>query len=73
MKKLTKEKRKLLINGILLITSVILIMGTSYAWLTLTLTATKTNVIKVGTLLLNLYDQTSIAIDQDKAVPVYDE
>ena len=63
-----KSKRLL----VLTLTLVLLIVG-SYAWLTLTIDKTKTNVLRAGTLSLVLDDTTSEGIKLEKAVPISDE
>lgn len=47
-------------------------MGVSYAWLTLTLTGTKTQVLKAGTLELTLDESTSNGINLDQVQPITD-
>ena len=51
---------------------IVLVAG-SYAWLTLTIDKTKTNVLRAGTLSLVLDDTTSEGIKLEKAVPISDE
>lgn len=52
--------------------TLILIIGGSYAWLTLTKTGAKTNVIKAGSLNLTLDDKASSGILLENAVPMSD-
>ncbi len=49
-----------------------MLLSASYAWLQLTLNGTKTNVIKVGDLSLELDDTNGVAIDGNGVVPVLD-
>ncbi len=51
---------------------IVLVAG-SYAWLTLTIDKTNTNVLRAGTLSLVLDDTTSNGIKLEKAVPISDE
>ena len=51
---------------------IVLVAG-SYAWLTLTIDKTNTNVLRAGTLSLVLDDTTSGGIKLEKAVPMSDE
>ena len=51
---------------------IVLVAG-SYAWLTLTIDKTNTNVLRAGTLSLILDDTTSGGIKLEKAVPISDE
>ena len=57
---------------ILLLIALILMLGGTYAWLTLSLTGTKTNNIVVGNLSLKLKDDTTNGISIDNAYPVSD-
>ena len=69
-----KEKKKVLYRfGLPIILGTILLLGVSYAWLSLTLTGTKTNVLKAGTLSLVLDDTTGEGINISGAVPMLDE
>lgn len=52
--------------------ALVLLIGGSFAWLTLTLTGTKTNVIKAGTLSLTLDDNATEGISITEGVPVSD-
>ena len=71
---MTKEQKKKLYRfGLPVILGTILLLGVSYAWLSLTLTGTKTNVLKAGTLSLVLNDTTGNGIDMSGAVPMLDE
>ncbi len=56
-----------------IIALVAIALGVSYAWLQLTLEGTKTNVIKVGDLTLELNDEEGIAINGNDVVPELDE
>ena len=51
----------------------IVLLGGTYAWLTLQVNGEKTNVLKAGTLSLVLDDTTSEGIKLEKAVPISDE
>ena len=51
----------------------VVLLGGSYAWLTLTIDKTNTNVLRAGTLSLVLDDTTSEGIKLEKAVPISDE
>ena len=51
---------------------IVLVAG-SYAWLTLTIDKTNTNVLRAGTLSLVLDDTTSNGIKLERAVPISDE
>ena len=68
-KKLNKTTQQLFVLAFALI----LLIGGSYAWLTLQVTGEKTNVLKAGTLSLVLDDTTSEGIKLEKAVPISDE
>ena len=69
-----KEKKKVLYRfGLPIILGTILLLGVSYAWLSLTLTGTKTNVLKAGTLSLVLDDTTGDGINISGGVPMLDE
>lgn len=57
---------------IALAAALVLLIGGSFAWLTLTLTGTKNNVIKAGTLSLTLDDTTTEGINITEGVPVSD-
>ncbi len=71
---MTKEQKKLLFGfGLPIILGTILLLGASYAWLQLTLNGTKTNVLKVGDLSLELDDTNGVAINGDGVLPVLDE
>ncbi len=52
---------------------VVLLVSSSYAFLSLTLTGTKKNILKAGTLSLKLDDKTTTGISLEKAIPVTDE
>ena len=64
------EKKRLLVVAVLL--AVIVLIGGTYAWLTLTKTGTKTNIIKAGSLQLVLDDTTSNGILLENAIPISD-
>ena len=51
----------------------LVLLGGTYAWLTLQVTGEKTNVLRAGTLSLVLDDTTSNGIKLEKAVPISDE
>ena len=51
----------------------VVLLGGTYAWLTLQVNGEKTNVLKAGTLSLVLDDTTSEGIKLEKAVPISDE
>ena len=51
----------------------VVLLGGTYAWLTLQVNGEKTNVLKAGTLSLVLDDTTSGGIKLEKAVPISDE
>ena len=69
-----REKRnKLFKLGLPIILGTILLIGVSYAWLTLTLNGTKTNVLKAGSLSLTLTDTATNGINMTGAVPMLDE
>lgn len=58
--------------GLPIILGTILLLGSSYAWLTLTLNGTKTNVLKSGTLSLVLDDKSSTGISMLTELPTSD-
>ena len=62
-----KNKKKIIALAIALI----LLVGGTYAWLTLTLTGTKTTRIEAGTLSLELTDEAN-AISMESALPMSD-
>ena len=64
------EKNKKQIIAIAL--ALVLLVGGSYAWLTLQVTGNKTNILRAGTLKLTLDDTTSNGILLEKAVPMSD-
>ena len=69
-----KEQKKVLCRfGLPIILGTILLLGVSYAWLSLTLTGTKTNVLKAGTLSLILDDSMGEGINLAGTVPMLDE
>lgn len=57
---------------IALVVALVLLVGGTYAWLTLTLTGTKTARIEAGTLSLELVDEAN-EINVENALPVADE
>lgn len=73
MREMEKGKKKRIYSyGLFIILVTILLLGISYAWLTLTLNGTKTNVLKSGTLSLILDETMGEGIRVDSAVPMYD-
>ena len=71
---MTKEQKKQLYGfGLPIILGTILLLGVSYAWFQLTLNGTKTNVLQVESLSLELDDEKSVGIDGDGIVPMLDE
>jgi len=68
-----EKKKKVFLIGMSIFLVLVLVIGGSYAWLTLSLNGTKTNVLKAGTLSLRLEDENSMGINQEKAVPMLDE
>ena len=58
---------------LILLPILILLIGSSYAFLSLTLTTTKINTLAVGKLSLKLDDDNSKEINLDNAEPVTDE
>jgi surface protein len=69
MDKVLKYKKELL--GIVVV--LILLLGLSFAWLTLTLNGTKNVVVKAGTLSVVLDDSASTGISLENAQPISDE
>ena len=69
-----KERKKQSIPKQLFVLAFVLIVlvAGSYAWLTLTIDKTNTNVLRAGTLSLVLDDTTSGGIKLEKAVPISD-
>jgi len=67
------NKKKIWIIGMSCLLVLVLLIGASYAWFTLTLNGTKSNVIKAGTLSLILNDENSVGINSEQAVPMLDE
>ena len=65
------EKNKKLLLGVFL--GVLVIIGASYAWLQVTLTGTKTVVIRSGNLSLNLDEDASEVISLTNAYPMTDQ
>ena len=68
-KKFNKTTKQLFVLALVLV----VLLGGTYAWLTLQVTGEKTNVLKAGTLSLVLDDTTSEGIKLEKAVPISDE
>ena len=68
-KKLNKTTKQLFVLALVLV----VLLGGTYAWLTLQVTGEKTNVLRAGTLSLVLDDTTSEGIKLEKAVPISDE
>ena len=68
-KKLNKTTKQLFALALVLV----VLLGGTYAWLTLQLKGEKTNVLRAGTLSLVLDDTTSGGIKLEKAVPISDE
>lgn len=68
-----EQKRKLYRLGLPIILGTILLLGVSYAWFTLTLSGTKTQVIKTGKLELTLDDTASNGILLEGAYPITDQ
>ncbi len=64
------SKHTILITSILL--TVLLLLGVSYAWLSLTLTGNKENYLKAGTLSLEIIDESS-GLNLTGQVPKYDD
>ena len=74
VQKWRRSKKKVLYQfGLPIILGTILLLEVSYAWLSLTLTGTNTNVLKAGTLSLILDDASGSEIQIEKAVPMLDE
>ena len=69
-KKKKTNNRPLLLLSIII--ALILILGITYAWLTLVLNGTKSNQIVAGNLVLNLADEGN-GINLEGAAPVSDE
>ena len=65
-KKLNKTTKQLFVLALVLV----VLLGGTYAWLTLQVTGEKTNVLRAGTLSLVLDDTTSNGIKLEKAVPI---
>lgn len=57
---------------IIVLIVLILVMGGTYAWLTITLTSTKSNDVVVGNLSLKLADDLKDGIHLENAIPVSD-
>ena len=67
--KLNKTTKQLFALALVLV----VLLGGTYAWLTLQVNGEKTNVLRAGTLSLVLDDTTSEGIKLEKAVPISDE
>lgn len=72
MAKNSQTKKNSQKTVVALVAALVLLIGGSFAWLTLTLNAQKTSVIKAGTLSLNLDDNASTGINITSGVPVSD-
>jgi len=59
--------------GLFVILLTITVLGISYAWLNLSLTTSKTNVITAGVLDISLVDGDSVGISEISALPISDE
>ncbi len=68
-----KEKKRIIPIIISIIAVILIVIGASYAWFTLTIEATKTNTLRVGNLALTLEDESSVGINQENAIPMLDE
>lgn len=69
-----EEKKKRMVPIVISIIAVIIIViGASYAWFTLTIEGTKTNTLRVGNLALTLDDESSVGIHDENALPMLDE
>lgn len=73
MKKNNKKESVIIRRILFLLILVVLLIGSSFAWYTVTLTGTKNNILKAGTLSLELDDQTAEGINLEKIIPVSDE
>ena len=66
-----KEKKKFQKWPIVvLVLFIVLLIGSAFAWFTLNLTGTKTNIIKAGSLSMVLDDEVSDGILLQKAIPM---
>lgn len=68
-----KDEKKIFLIGMSLLLVLVLVIGGTYAWFTLSLKGTQVNVLKAGNLSLVLNDVNSMGINQEKAVPMLDE
>lgn len=68
-----KEKKRIIPIIISIIAIILIVIGASYAWFTLTIEGTKTNILRVGNLALTLEDESSVGINQENAIPMLDE
>ncbi len=68
-----ENKRRIFVTALCVLGVVLLVIGVSYAWFTLNLNGTKTNVLKAGNLTLTLDDTNATGIDLIHAVPMFDE
>ena len=64
-----KDEKKIFLIGMSLLLVLVLVIGGTYAWFTLSLKGTQVNVLKAGNLSLVLNDVNSMGINQEKAVP----
>ena len=67
-----QNRKKLIIASVILI-AVVIVVGISYAWLSITLTGQKTNVIKVGNLDLVLDESSSNGITITNGMAITDQ
>ncbi len=68
-----EKKKNVFLIGMSILLVLVLVIGGSYAWFTLTIEGTKTNTLRVGNLALTLDDESSVGINQDNALPMLDE
>lgn len=68
-----EQKKKLYKLGLPIIFGTILLIGVSYAWLTLVLSGSKTNVLKSGTLSLIINEDEEATINLENASPISTE
>lgn len=67
---LNQNKKTLIVIGLLFLS---LLIGFAYAWLTLTLNSEKTNVIRAGSLIVELDDSMTDGINLINTVPMTDQ
>jgi len=72
-KEKNQNKKQEFIISISILFVLVLLIGVSYAWFSLTLEGTKINVLKAGTLSLVLNDENTLGINETEAVPMLDE